>query len=211
MKSNHLSLEYFDEDYLKRTCASIYDDDNHFEKYERRIYSSILDCIKQVLDKKLIIHVPTNLFEIVAESRDNFVQSTLKHFLPTVKEEVILAISKSVQSTSAGLDHCSSHCFQYENLFDQAEKTLFFPSKKHIQFYLELPFNLREIEALTPDKCDTFISPYAKSQEEEQLVSVTMEKTRSLLNGDLQLSHLLNMLVSFLLSMWTCHWMTTDY
>ena len=197
LKTTELSLEYFDEDFFKKTCAYIYDDDNHFEKYERKIYSSVLDCIQQAIDKKLIIHVPANLYEIVEESRQNFVHSTLKHFLPKVEEKVILEISKSVQSTSAGLDHCSSYCIKYENLFDQAEKTLFFPSKKHIQFYLDLPFNLKEIEALGPDKCDTFISPYAKSQEEEELVSVTMEKTRSLMDGDIQLSHLLNMLALF--------------
>ena len=61
-----------------------------------------------------------------------------------------MAISNSVHSTTAGLEHCSSHCFKYENLFDQAEKTLLFPSKKHIQFYLDLSLNLKEIEA--PDK-----------------------------------------------------------
>ena len=192
-----LSFDNFDEEYLKKTCASIYDDDNHFERFERRIYSSILDCIRQALDKKLIIHVPANLYEIVEDSRGNFVQTTLKHFLPKVEEKVILAMSKSVQSTTSGLDHCSFHCFKFENLLDQAEKALFFPSKKHIQFYLDLPVNTREIEAITPDRVDRYISPYAKSQEEEELVSTTMARTRNLLDGDLKLSHLLNMLALF--------------
>ena len=195
--SKELSFDNFDEEYLKKTCASIYDDDNHFERFERTIYSSVLDCIRQALDKKLIIHVPSNLYEIVEESRGNFVQTTLKHFLPKVEEKVILAMSKSVQTTTSGLDHCSFHCFKFENLLDQAEKALFFPSKKHVQFYLDLPVNAREIEAITPDRSDRYISPYAKSQEEEELVSTTMARTRNLLDGDLKLSHLLNMLALF--------------
>ena len=57
--------------------------------------------------------------------------------------------------------------------------------------------DLREIGAITPDKCDTFISPYAKSQDEEDFVSVTMEKTKCMIKGDLQLSYLLYMLGLF--------------
>ena len=197
MEPKQLSFEYFDEEYLKKTCASIYDDDNHYEIFERKISSSILDCIKQVLDKKLVIHVPSNLYEIIAESRGNFIKTTLKHFLPNVEEKVILAMTKSVQSTTSGLEHCSYQCFKYKNLLDQAENALFFPSKKHSKFYLDLPVNASEIEPITHDRTDTYISPYAKSQEEEELVSTTMEKTRSLLHGDVRLSHLLNMLALF--------------
>ena len=197
LEQKQLSFHYFDEEYLKKTCASIYDDDNHYEIFEKKISSSILDCIKQALDKKLIIHVPSNLYEIVAESRGNFIKTTLKHFLPNVEEKVILAMTKSVQSTTSGLEHCSYQCFEYKNLLHQAENALFFPSKKHYKFYLDLPVNAAEIEPITHDKMDTYISPYAKSQEEEELVSTTMEKTRSLLYGDVRLSHLLNMLALF--------------
>ena len=199
LKTKQISFDCFDEDYLKKTCASIYDDDNHFEKFERKLYSTVLDCIQQMFEKKSIIHVPTNLNELRNECMSNFAQTTLRHFLPTIDEKVVLAASKSVHLTFTGLFQCisMSSCFKYKNFLDQAEKILFFPSKKHIQFYLDLPFNLREIEAITPDKCDAFISPYAKSQEEEELVSVTVEKTKSLLEGDLHLSHLLNMLALF--------------
>ena len=197
LEQKQLSFDYFDEEYLKKTCASIYDDDNHYEIFERKISSLILDCFKQVFDKKLIIHIPSILYEIVAESRGNFIQTTLKHFLPNVEETVLFAMTKSVQSTTSGLEHCSFQTFKYKNLLDQAENALFFPSKKHSKFYRDLPFNAEEIEPITHERCDTYISPYAKSREEEELVSTTMEKTRSLLNGDIQLSHLLNMLALF--------------
>ena len=185
--ATHLSFNCFDEDYLKNICASIYDDDSYYEKYERRINLIVLDCIHQVLENKSIIHVPTSFTGMVNESRSIFAQTTLTHFLPNIEEEVIWRMSKSVQFTMCGLFHCLSSCFKYNNFLDQAKKFFFFPSKKHIQFYLDLPFNLREIEAITPDKCDTYISPYAKSQEEEDFVSISMEKTKSLLKGDPQL------------------------
>ena len=199
LKTKQLSIECFDEDHLKNICASIYDDDNYFEKYERRIHLTVVDCIRQLFEKKSIIHIPANFNEIANEGRGIFVQRTLTHFLPTIEEEDILAVSKSVLFTISGLFHCISlsSCFKYKSILDQAEKILFFPSKKHMQFYLDLPFNLTEIEAITPDKCDTYISPYAKSQEEEDFVSMSMEKTKSLLKGDPQLSHLLNMLALF--------------
>ena len=199
LETKQLSFECFDEDYLKNICASIYDDDNYFEKYERRIHLTVMDCIRQILEKKSLIHFPANFTEMANEARGIFVQRTLTHFLPAVEEEVILAVSKSVLLTISGLFHCISlsSCFKYKSILDQAEKILFFPSKKHMQFYLDLPFNLTEIEAITPDKCDTYISPYAKSQEEEDFVSISMEKTKTLLKGDPQLSHLLNMLALF--------------
>ena len=199
LETKQLSFECIDEDFLKKTCASIYDNDNHFEKFERKLHSIIGNVIQQVFEKKSIIHVPTNLNEKSNECYRNFAQTTLKHFLPTVEEKVVLAASESVQFTTSGLFHCVSmgSCFQYKNVLDQAEKILFFPSKKHIQFFLDLPYNLREIEPVTPAQCDTYISPYAKSQEDEELVSNTVEKTKILLKDDIQLSHLLNLLALF--------------
>ena len=199
LKTKQLSFECIDEDFLKNTCASIYDDENHFEKFEKKLHSIVLDCLQQIIEKKTIIHVPTNLNEKSNDCYRNFAQTTLKHFLPTVEEKVVLAASQSVQFTTSGMVHCVSlgSCFKYKNFLDQAEKILFFPSKKHIQFYLDLPYNLREIKPLTLAQCDTYISPYAKSLEDEELVSNIVEKTKILLEGDIQLSHLLNLLALF--------------
>ena len=199
LETKQLSFECFNEEFLKKTCASIYDDDNHFEKFERKLHTIVLDCIQQIVEKKSIIHVPTNLNERSNDCYRNFALTTLKYFLPTIEEKVVLAASKSVQFTTSGLVHCVSmgSCFKYKNFLDQVEKILFFPSKKHIQFYLDLPYNLREIEPMTHSQLDTYISPYAKSLEDEQLVSNTAEKIKILLEGDIQLSHLLNMLTLF--------------
>ena len=128
----------------------------------------------------------------------NVVHQVLKSYLPESEASVMKTITDNVILTLSGLELCIFDIFPSRNLLEQwLNSCSYFNSERLSQFYRATFPDIETLEPMGMDRYDLFVSPYAKSVEDETFISCVRRKMKQLLDNDEHLGRTSNIQLTF--------------
>ena len=155
-------------------------------------------CIEQIRQGKEIIKTPPEMWGLAFDLLWNVVHQVLKSYLPESEASVMKTITDNVILTLSGLELCIFDIFPSRNLLEQwLNSCSYFNSERLSQFYRATFPDIETLEPMGMDRYDLFVSPYAKSVEDETFISCVRRKMKQLLDNDEHLGRTSNIQLTF--------------
>ena len=186
--SKYINPENFQIDFALKKMGTIFDDIFfNFDSQVNHIKWVQIDnfCIEQIRQGKEIIQAHPEMWKMGFEIFYQLTHENLKSYLPDTEASVLKTITDNVILTLSGLEVCTMDMFSCSNLLEQwAKSCTHFNSDRLYQYYKATFPDIETLEPVELNRFDFFVSPYAKSVEDETFITVTIQKMKQLFDND---------------------------
>ena len=186
--SKYINPENFQIDFALKKMGRIFDDIFfNFNSQVNHIKWVQIDnfCIEQIRQGKEIIQAHPEMWKMGFEIFYQLTHENLKSYLPDTEASVLKTITDNVILTLSGLEVCTMDIFPCSNLLEQwAKSCTHFNSDRLYQYYRATFPDIETLEPVEMNRFDFFVSPYAKSVEDETFITVTIQKMKHLFDND---------------------------
>jgi len=189
-------------------------DDSTFKKYSWKVliksisdvfFSSYLEqlmevegaAISQIREKRPVIKIQTNAVDVSNKFFISAMNVANKTFFPDFSSQDLQAMSVSATWTLTGFALCIMDYFPATNLWQQTKNCSILYSDEIMSTYKERFPDMDSLEPVPYENYDLWMTPYAKSYEDEIFIENTMKNFQQCLCHDEVLLELILLLAIF--------------